>query len=1135
MLKATAALKKLLESSPDCTEIFADDIFKKYSTCEKQYDEICLADYATNYTKKNQNSNKIDDQLSNDDDNDNIDNTNKDSYRSRQQTAIIRYRRYKLHQDPDNYYREQILLFMPWRNEKDEVENIDHASIYNKNQSIIEINRKPFAIMSDEKLDNAYQQVCNDFLEKEKLTDDDDDLTNIEHPVDIFEQGGADLDKMIVVLTAASGKAAYLINGMTLHTAFSLPLNQYGGQMPELSSDIANQIRSKLMSVKLIIMDEVSMIGSRTFNLIDVRLRQITGINKPFGNISIIVVGDFMQLPPVRDRFVFQLPNNHEYKDLFDRNPLWDGFRIYELTQIMRQKGEAYFIKALNNLAVGKMTDEDIKLIKSREVKNFNDVPQTAIRLFATNEKVNQYNDMKISETPGTTTITYAKDILLSKVSDITRKKTLDALKNKKLSDTYGLPYDIKLKEQIKYMVTLNIDIEDGFVNGACGTLKLITFNENTKEPEILWIEFLPYKVGSKAKTSYSEYMKNHDIDPKLTPIKKKSATMNISSNLEYKVVREQFPVVEAEAMTIHKSQGQSCEQICVTFSSTPGMKERMSNQMMYVALSRVKSINGLFIIGDFQPLNTNTKTKSDTFNELQFMKSNRQLELSFNNLKNENAFKIIYQNVNSLKKNEKLIITDEWYNKDSNNLSDSNNQDKFSDKIKESVNDNSTIYHTISDKDYDHPSTDSYKHINNSKRCLEDDDINLFLDLMNIHIRKRNIYKNAQNVIFYFKEFLDDLTPNPNDKANIQILFDPPPKCDNSLEEAVGHWICTKYDGREVIHIYDSLNLKRLNNDQINYLNQIYPFNKEYHFHLVQQQPDGTSCGVFAIYFATLLSFGRDPDINILKKTYDVIRMRNHVCYMLNQKKLLRFPEDGYQSSNSNNSLNIDNKTKYIKHNNSNNNNNNNNDNNNDNNNNNNGNNNYPKKISDEIKKTIDFDPTIYHTKLDKDYDDPSIKTTDSYKHINNSRRCLEDDDINLFLDLVNIHIRKRNIYNNAQNVIFYFKEFLDDLTPNPNDKANIQILFDPPPKCDNSLEEAVGHWICTKYDEFLDDLTPNPNDKANIQILFDPPPKCDNSLEEAVGHWICTKYDGKGQRRFRLILLADYELLEEEKLSLL
>ncbi|XP_044741929.1 ATP-dependent DNA helicase PIF1-like [Chrysoperla carnea] len=192
---------------------------------------------------------------------------------------------------------------------------------------------------------------------------------------------GGDLDKMTVLLTAPSGKVS-----------FSLPLNQYGGQMPKLSSDVANQIRSKLMSVKLIIMDEVSMIGSRTFNLIDVRLRQITGINKPFGNISIIVVGDFMQLPPVRDRYVFQLPNNHEYKDLFDRNPLWDEFSIYELTQIMRQKGEAEFINALNNLAVGKMTEEDIKLVKSCEVKNLDDIPKTAIRLYATNAKVNHYS-----------------------------------------------------------------------------------------------------------------------------------------------------------------------------------------------------------------------------------------------------------------------------------------------------------------------------------------------------------------------------------------------------------------------------------------------------------------------------------------------------------------------------------------------------------------------------------------------------------------------------------------------------------------------------------------------------------------------------------------------------------------------
>ncbi|KAH0537350.1 hypothetical protein KQX54_000646 [Cotesia glomerata] len=85
----------------------------------------------------------------------------------------------------------------------------------------------------------------------------------------------------------------------------------------------------------------------------------------------------------------------------------------------------------------------------------------------------------------------------------------------------------------------------------------------------------------------------------------------------------------------------------------------------------------------------------------------------------------------------------------------------------------------------------------------------------------------------------LDFLTPNPNNNANIQILFSPP-IININAEESIGHWICTKYD--------------------------------------VQQQPDLKSCGAFAIYFATLLCFGKNPDIDILRKKYDVAHMRNHI-----------------------------------------------------------------------------------------------------------------------------------------------------------------------------------------------------------------------------------------------------------------
>ncbi|XP_057324202.1 uncharacterized protein LOC130666895 [Microplitis mediator] len=361
---------------------------------------------------------------------------------------------------------------MPWRNEINEVENVDHMITYEKNRNIIETNRKLFSIISDEELETTMDKVLND-IEENNMKNDEYETNDIfaEEHVDIFQQGGEkannkkkknkesvikfttpprilpdqinemfeklnpeqkefamhvlncfkleklplkiflngsagvaksflinllyqlitnlydnkegiELDKMIVLLCAPPGKAAYIINGMTLHSAFSLPINQYSGQMSELSHDVANQIRSKLISVKLIIMDEVSMIGSKIFSQIDTRLRQITGINKPFGNISIIVVGDFMQLPPVRDHPIYQISNNHEFKDFFPRNPLWDEFKIYELKQIMRQKGEIEFIKALNNLAIQQMTENDIVLIRSCEVIDPNSIPKTAIRLY---------------------------------------------------------------------------------------------------------------------------------------------------------------------------------------------------------------------------------------------------------------------------------------------------------------------------------------------------------------------------------------------------------------------------------------------------------------------------------------------------------------------------------------------------------------------------------------------------------------------------------------------------------------------------------------------------------------------------------------------------------------------------------
>lgn len=99
-------------------------------------------------------------------------------------------------------------------------------------------------------------------------------------------------------------------------------------------------------------------------------LRQVRGVNEPFEGISVIVVGDLNQLPSVMDWPVFQPPKINELSIFVKVSVLWRLFKFFELTQVMRQKDEADFINALNNLAAGSLTKENIALFKSRVRKD---------------------------------------------------------------------------------------------------------------------------------------------------------------------------------------------------------------------------------------------------------------------------------------------------------------------------------------------------------------------------------------------------------------------------------------------------------------------------------------------------------------------------------------------------------------------------------------------------------------------------------------------------------------------------------------------------------------------------------------------------------------------------------------------
>ena len=118
---------------------------------------------------------------------------------------------------------------------------------------------------------------------------------------------GNEPDKPRVMLLAPTGIAAINIGGNTIHSALHIPINIYGKTVPKLSDKVRSSLRNKLSELRLLIIDEVSMVGNKLLTYIDQRLVEILGCSPElaFGGISIIFSGDFHQLPPIKAAQIF--------------------------------------------------------------------------------------------------------------------------------------------------------------------------------------------------------------------------------------------------------------------------------------------------------------------------------------------------------------------------------------------------------------------------------------------------------------------------------------------------------------------------------------------------------------------------------------------------------------------------------------------------------------------------------------------------------------------------------------------------------------------------------------------------------------------------------------------------------------
>ncbi|KAG2215280.1 hypothetical protein INT45_012702 [Circinella minor] len=676
--------------------------------------------------------------------------------KQRKSPKVIRFRGYRLAQAPLDYYRELVMLYLPWRDEEIDVLLVDCETTFRRNQEAILANRREFTTFDDATLMEALENVEREYddpeeeedpqrllvnpldeyeldemqneqyvdvmgeagayervpyqemiVHPERLDNDEyealiaslnteqrDFVFHVKHTVDTTDEpfhyfltGGAgtgkslaisalyqmltrsfdenvqnrDREKPSVLLCAPTGMAAYNILGQTIHSLFHLPVDQYSEPDTGLSADIANTIRASLAELRVVIIDEISMVGQKIFRLVDQRLQQVFGSPRPFGGLSVIVVGDFNQLPPVRAQPVFSTETDNPYITLFGQS-LWDLFRVYRLTTVMRQREDGALATALNNMSNRSMTPEDIELMRTR---TFNSVPNdlnNPIFLFHKNADVDAKNtEILLSMTTQSATCT-AIDRPSGNVTTQQADADLRRVQRLSYTDTMGLRTDLFLRIDARYMVTTNIDTSDGLVNGAMGYLRRIDIGTHRDRPDDtrplrVWIEFMNERTGRKKRENHRSLLEREGIT-NWTPISHEIKLIKRRPNSPSGVVRIQFPLTPAQAITIHKSQGQTYDVVVIVLT------EGLTRFLIYVACSRARTAAGLHLIGVFRlpRPNINSITETRLAQELarqqtvalipcfQFLHNNRA------------ALQLIFHNVQSLNRHIALIRGDEVY-----------------------------------------------------------------------------------------------------------------------------------------------------------------------------------------------------------------------------------------------------------------------------------------------------------------------------------------------------------------------------------------------------------------------------------------------------------------------------------------
>ena len=448
-----------------------------------------------------------------------------------------------------------------------------------------------------------------------------------------------------LLLCAPTGKAAHNIGGKTVHAAFCIPANQ-GFHFKPLDMQQLNSMRACYQDLKVVIIDEISMVGRSMFNFINLRLQEVMGCTRPFGNVSILAVGDLYQLKPVMDSWVFSQVFKTPQLHCLATNLWVDLFELYELKVVMGQKNDQEFAKLLNRLREGLHTEDDLSVLRNRQVENLIEcsVTKNLPHLFCKRFDANLHNQSVMAD------VVFSSKVCIEAIDDIsgdfsqTIRQTILSKIPDDPSKTLGLQKHLTLGIGLPAEICLNVDTGDGLTNGASCKIRKFDFRvPQSSRCSIVWVEFDDESIGRKWRLRY-KHLYCQDIPVSWTPILETCRKFTFQYYKTYLIARRQFPLYISAGKTIHKAQGSTIQEAVIHFGT------RTIDHIHYVGLSRVTSLSGVHIL----ELNSSKiSVSSDVEAEMDRLRTERCINDTLPSLQcfNNRVMKVCFHNCRSLQK----------------------------------------------------------------------------------------------------------------------------------------------------------------------------------------------------------------------------------------------------------------------------------------------------------------------------------------------------------------------------------------------------------------------------------------------------------------------------------------------------